>query len=102
MIATQLTRHHRPLYPIECPICGALLGAFYRHGLSLRAYSRGCTPRCETMWDFARKKRKWRELPEAWRGVEIAIEMLEGELHHANQESSMAAQATAADGASTS
>jgi hypothetical protein len=102
MIATQLRADHQPLYPIKCPICGELLGAFYRHGLSLRAYSRGCTPRCETMWDFARKKRKWRQLPEAWRGVEIATEMLEEETHHANQEPSVAAQAAVADDTSTS
>jgi len=79
MICTPLTREMRPLYPVNCPICGAFLGAMYRDGLSLRASAKSCTERCVIMWNFGRGKRSWRELPADLRQVYLAAGVLESE-----------------------
>lgn len=77
---TPLTRRAlEPLYPIDCPICGKRLGAFYRDGLSLRQASVACTKRCERLWLYARRKRNWRELPSAWRQAYLAAGLVEKE-----------------------
>ena len=93
MIATPLCANHRPLYPINCPVCGTFLGAFYRDGLTLRAYNRRCTARCEEMWSFAHLKRRWREFPAEWRAIEIATTMLEERVRE-KQKSAVAAPGT--------
>jgi hypothetical protein len=86
MIATPMRRSGGPLYPVNCPVCGTLLGSFYRDGLSLYAYSRSCMPRCEQIWAFAKHRSRWRELPPNIRQLQIAIWMLD----HETQKSTVA------------
>lgn len=77
MTFTPVNRYGRALFPIRCPICGALVGAFYRDGLSLTAHASRCTDHCVRLWEFGRSKRLWRELPQAWRAPQLAAELLE-------------------------
>lgn len=79
MIATPLTPAARPLYPIECPICGTLVGSYYRDGLSLRAHARACSDRCQTLWQYARGRGQWRDLPPDLRQVYLAAGALDAQ-----------------------
>lgn len=76
MIATPI-RNGRPVYPIACPICGRLLGSYYRAGLSLVAYAVPCSEHCVRLWGTARRRRAWRMLPMPLRQAQLAAIMLE-------------------------
>lgn len=76
-LATPLTPKLEPLYPIDCPICGARLGSFYRDGLSYRAFARLCTKRCQILWAARKRRRRWRELPPDLRQAYLATGVLD-------------------------
>lgn len=80
MVATPLNPSGSgPLFPILCPICGALLGAYYRDGFSLKASSKPCSGQCQRLWLFGHRRRKWRTVPPELRKLQLAAEMLEDE-----------------------
>jgi hypothetical protein len=90
MIATPLRRDCRtPLYPVECPICGARLGALYRDGLTLRMFARPCTDRCVRLWGYGRGRASWRDYPAVIRQVYLAAGLLEYETRQATAPASL-------------
>jgi hypothetical protein len=82
MIASPLRRGGGPLFPIDCPVCGQRLGAFYRDGLSLRPYARSCSKRCMQLWPHGRGRSGWRTLPPDLRQARLATWMVD---HEANR-----------------
>lgn len=79
MIFTPLRANLRPLYPVDCPVCGRFLGSMYKDGLSLRASVEPCTDRCVRLWAFARKQAGWRGLPVDLRQIQLAARLLDHE-----------------------
>lgn len=71
-----------PLYPVNCPICGKLLGALYRDGYSLKPFAVDCTSRCGFLWGYGKGRSGWRDLPFDLRQIQLAA----GVLDHAIQE----------------
>ena len=74
-IHTQLNRRLKPLRPIECPVCGALLGSYFKRGKSLVSFAAECGGRCVTMWLNATGP-DWRNLPPDLREPYLAAGVL--------------------------
>ena len=82
---TQLRRDMKPRRPIECSLCGRLIGAWYLYQTTHYPHMHNCTERCERLIEFTRKKSgvpsAWREYPIEWRAPLVAAALVEKTIH---------------------
>lgn len=72
-----------PRRPINCSLCGALLGSWYQYQTTFYPHLRPCSAECERLLAFAAARqhvpRQWREYPSDWRMPLLASAMIERE-----------------------
>jgi hypothetical protein len=77
----------KPRRPIECSLCGRLLGAWWQYQTTMYPYFVPCSEQCETLLTFAGKRngvpKQWREYPQEWRSALLAAAMIEKEIDDA-------------------
>jgi len=76
---------NKPRRPIECSICGALIGSWWQYGVNFYPYMRDCDSTCERLIRFSRGRngvpREWREFPLEWRSTVLAAGLAELKAH---------------------